>query len=141
MLSHRFTRISLRSSAWGLFIVLLVVACTLGSWTSRRHPQAQADASVKTHTPAEVIQQRALTLCLAFGDSSRMMALPECDAYVFIANRDGQYQSGWRNVWTVYCEVDGKGYYLEFNDATGNLIGIRSRYLEPNKAAQQIRTP
>ncbi|HLK56638.1 MAG TPA: hypothetical protein VKU00_08745 [Chthonomonadaceae bacterium] len=137
MLQHLLVRLSFRRKAWLIFLVLLLTACFNGSWQVHREAQAQAIAPSRTHFTAAQIRQRALTFCLTFSNSARLISEPQYKLeYVY-----SQTRSMRRVIWTVLCKTDNKDCFLDFNDVTGNILDLRPQYVAPNTATPKIRTP
>ncbi|HLK59571.1 MAG TPA: hypothetical protein VKU00_23615 [Chthonomonadaceae bacterium] len=138
MLQHLLARLSLRRKAWLAILALMLTACSIGSWHAYREAQAQAASTSRTHFTAAEIRQRALKFCLTFSNSARLVAEPQYGVEHF---SDGQGQHKRRFIWTVLCKADDKDYFLDFNDATGNILGLRPQYVAVDTTTPQIHTP
>src|ERR1051326_20649 len=141
MITHRFIRMSHRHLAWSLCIALLVAVGAGRAWVLRHEAGSNVSASKKRHYTAVEIQQRAFKLCLTFSDATRMISPPVCEEKDYYEMQNGQCRIGHRVIWTTEFEADGKGYYLDYNDLTGNLMGIRPQRIEQGTTSQQIQTP
>ena len=108
--------------------VLLAAVCTLLSLLvllsakqGAPRPLEQQNSHYTPHLKAAQISQRALALCASFSNFSRLLQEPIFQDEMFLSDPVVLQH---RPVWTAICEADGKRYYVQYSDVTGNLVGL-----------------
>ena len=112
-------RTSLRLLAGRPLLVLMLAACAVKGFTYWRSAEAQTIVPPGAHRSGIDINERTLQLCRRLGNRIHARTEP---VYRHRCLDDTEGHHYYLSIWTQYCEMDGRGYQMEWNDNTGNLV-------------------
>src|ERR1041385_8315771 len=132
-----------RCARLGAICIALPMTVLIGAYWSYLRSSGQETDSYSPRLTAHQIRQRSLALCASFCNVANLVQEPQFKDLVFHTPSGG---SRHRPIWLAHCEADGKRYYVEYNDLTGNLIcimpanGVMANLLSEN-TVPVIKTP
>ncbi|HLK54954.1 MAG TPA: hypothetical protein VKU00_00230 [Chthonomonadaceae bacterium] len=129
-----------------LRLALVCTTLSLIALLSAEGAYVCSSAQAIGYTPRMTTQQvseQTMALCARFSNSAHLLHEPEFKEELFPYFPHGH---GHRFIWLTTCEADGKRYYIQFNDLTGNLIGLTPvtgliTHLASSRTATPVKTP
>ena len=119
-------------------LVLLLTACVVSITLYLRSADRKLPIPPGAHMSRRAVRERCLQCCLRFGNSAQLYTEPRFTNQRLKDQKGSLYS---RQIWTTYSIVDGKTYFMEWNDRTGNLICMMPLYMNLRDAPPIVTSP